>query len=104
MSIMRARPGDRGCHYPDSIDALTSPARLVEWFGTAGMPSDQTRKLLGRCARLAAALGGPPGERAKIVRGLAEKVVVDDNVITIRVRGGAVGRNSPIIYRERYPD
>ena len=52
------------------------------------MPSDQIRKLLGRGARLAAALSGPPGERAKIVRGLVEKVVVDDNVLTIRVRRG----------------
>src|ERR1700726_596591 len=38
-------------------DALTSPASLVERFGAAGMPSDQVRKLLGRAARMAAALG-----------------------------------------------
>jgi hypothetical protein len=44
-------------------DALTSPARLVERFGAAGMPSDQVRKLLSRAARMAAALGGSPGER-----------------------------------------
>ena len=37
-------------------DALTSPARLVERFGAAGMPSDQLRKLLSRAARMAAAL------------------------------------------------
>ena len=37
-------------------DALTSPARLVERFGAAGMPSDQVRKLLSRAARVAAAL------------------------------------------------
>src|SRR5271169_5984008 len=37
-------------------DALTNPARLVGPFGAAGMPSDQVRKLLGRAARLGAAL------------------------------------------------
>src|SRR6266446_1533890 len=51
-------------------NALTSPARLVERFGTAAMPSDQIQKMLGRAARLAVALGGSPGERAKVVRGL----------------------------------
>src|SRR3954468_13546083 len=53
-------------------DALTSPAKLVERFGAAGMSSDQIRKLLNRSARLAAALGGSPGERAKLVRELVE--------------------------------
>src|SRR5580704_7607089 len=43
-------------------DALTSPASLVERFGAADMPSDQPRKLLSRAARMAAALGGSPGE------------------------------------------
>ena len=57
-------------------DALTSPASLVERFGAAGMPSDQVRKLLGRAARMAAALGGSPGERAKLVRELVEKIIV----------------------------
>src|SRR5712675_2588101 len=49
-------------------DALTSPARLVERFGTAGMASDQIRKMLGRAARLAAALSDSLGERATLVR------------------------------------
>ena len=60
-------------------DALTSPASLVERFGAAGIPSDQIRKLLGRAARLAAALGGSPGERAKlaeIMRALADRAAV----------------------------
>jgi hypothetical protein len=35
-------------------DALTNPGRLVERFGTAGIPGDQVRKLLGRAARMAA--------------------------------------------------
>src|SRR5207237_7642460 len=56
-------------------DALTSPASLVERFGAAGMPSDQVRKLLSRAARMAAALGGSPGERAKLVRELVEKII-----------------------------
>ena len=69
-------------------DALTSPASLVERFGAAGMPSDQLRKLLGRAARLAAALGGSPGERAKLVRELVEKVIVDEKTIIIKLRRG----------------
>src|SRR5436853_2630415 len=42
-------------------DALTSPAKLAEPFGAAGMPSDDIPKLLNLAARLAAALGGAPG-------------------------------------------
>jgi len=67
-------------------DALTSPASLVERFGAAGMPSDQVRKLLGRAARMAAALGGSPGERAKLVHELVEKIIVDEKTIIIKVR------------------
>src|SRR4030088_183606 len=57
-------------------DALNSPARLVERFGAASMPSDQLRKLLSRAARLAATLGGSPDQRAKLVRELVEKIIV----------------------------
>src|SRR5437660_5139472 len=75
-------------------DALTSPARLLERFGTA-IPSDQTRKLLDRVTRLAAALNRSSAQRAEVVRDLIEKVIVDQQTITIRVRrsslsGGAV--------------
>src|SRR5262249_2846910 len=42
------------------IDALTSPPRLFEGPGMSGMPGDQMRKLLGRAARLAAALRRAP--------------------------------------------
>jgi hypothetical protein len=59
-------------------DALTSPAKLVERFGAASMPSDYIPKLLNRAARLAAALGGAPDERAKLVRELVEKIIVDE--------------------------
>jgi DNA invertase Pin-like site-specific DNA recombinase len=67
-------------------DALTSPAGLVERFGAAGMPSDQIRKLLSRAARVKAALGGSPGERAKLVRDLVEKIIVDEKTIIIKLR------------------
>src|SRR5712672_2858034 len=69
-------------------DALTSPASLVERVGAAGMPSDQLRKLLSRAARMAAALGGSPGERAKLVRELVEKIIVDEKTIIIKLRRG----------------
>jgi hypothetical protein len=52
------------------------------------MPSDQVRKLLGRAARMAAALGGSPGERAKLVRELVEKIIVDEKTIIIKLRRG----------------
>jgi hypothetical protein len=67
-------------------DALTSPARLVERFGA--MPSDQIRKLLSRAARMAAVLSGSPGERAKLVRELVEKIIVDEKTIIIKLRRG----------------
>src|ERR1700726_2568247 len=69
-------------------DALTSPAELVERFGAAGTPGDQIRKLLSREARMAAALGGSPGERAKTVRELVEKIIVDEKTIIIKLRRG----------------
>jgi hypothetical protein len=75
-------------------DALTSPALLIERFGAA-IPSDQTRKMLDRAIRLAAVLKRSPAERAKVVRDRIEKVVIEENAITIRMRrsslsGGAV--------------
>jgi hypothetical protein len=70
------------------VGALTNPTRLVERFGAAGMPSDQLRKLLGRAARLAAALGDSPGERAKLVRELVEKIILDEKTIIIKLRRG----------------
>jgi site-specific DNA recombinase len=69
-------------------DALTSPAGLVERFSAAGMPSDQIRKLLSRAARVKAALGGSPGERAKLVHELVEKIIVDEKTIIIKLRRG----------------
>src|SRR5207248_18711 len=69
-------------------DALTSPAGLVERFGAAGMPGDQLRKLLSRAARMAAALSGSPGERAKLVRELVQKIIIDEKTIMIKLRRG----------------
>jgi hypothetical protein len=67
-------------------DALATPARLFERFGA--MPSDQIRKLLSRADRMAAALEGLPTERAKLVRELVEKIIVDAKIITIKLRRG----------------
>ena len=67
-------------------DALTSPASLVGRFGGAGVPGEQVRKLLGRATHMAAALGGSPGERAKLVRELVEQITVDAKTIIIKLR------------------
>jgi hypothetical protein len=69
-------------------DALISPAKLVERFGASGIPSDQIRKLLSRAARMAAALGGSLAERAKLVRELVEKIIIDEKTIIIKLRRG----------------
>src|SRR5205823_2944478 len=71
-------------------DALTSPTKLVERFGAASMPSDHIPKLLNRAARFAAALGGSPDERAKLVRELVEKIIVDEKTIIIKLQRGAL--------------
>jgi site-specific DNA recombinase len=76
-------------------DALTGPAMLLEHFGTAGIPSDQIRKMFDRATRLATALNRSPTERVKVIRDLVEKVVIGENAITIMIRrcalsGGAV--------------
>jgi DNA invertase Pin-like site-specific DNA recombinase len=71
-------------------DALTSPAKLVERSGAARVPSDHVPKLLNRAARLAAALGGSPDERAKLVRELVEKIIVDEKTIVIKLQRGAL--------------
>ena len=71
-------------------DALTSPASLVQRFGSAAISSDQIRKIIGRAANIAAALNGSSEERAKLVRGLVEKVIVDEKTLTIKLRRGAL--------------
>ena len=56
----------------------------------AGLASVRVPKLLGRAARVAAALGGSPEERAKLVRQLVEKIIVDEKRLTIKVRRSAL--------------
>ena len=76
-------------------DAMTRPAMLLARFDTAGVPGDQTSKMLDRATRFAAALNRSPAERAKVVRDLIETVVIEEDAIMIKVRrspllGGAV--------------
>jgi len=78
------------------VEALTRPVRLLEGFGTSGTPADQIRKMLARAPRLAAALSGSPRNRAKFVRSLVEKVIVDEKTIRIKMRPSALlGRDGP---------
>jgi site-specific DNA recombinase len=77
------------------IDALTSPASLVQRFGSAAKPSGQIRKMIGRAVDIAAALNGSPVQRAKLVRELVEKVIVDEKTLTIKSRRGALGGDVP---------
>jgi site-specific DNA recombinase len=72
------------------VDALHSPTTLLDRFGTADMSSAQVDKLLARARRLAATLRGTPGQQTAIVRELIEKVIIDDDRLTLRVRSGAV--------------
>jgi hypothetical protein len=78
-------------------DALTSPAKLVERFGAAGLPGDHLRRLLSRAVRMAAVLDGSGRERAKLVRELVEKIIVDERTITIKLRCG------PLLGRDDVP-
>jgi site-specific DNA recombinase len=71
-------------------DAFSNPTTLLDRFGTVGMPSEQIHKLFGRARRLATTLSSAPGQRAAIVRELVEKVIVDDDRLTVTVRGDAV--------------
>jgi site-specific DNA recombinase len=62
------------------VDALTSPAKLLDRLRLTGMPSEQVRKILGRAGRLAAALRGSPAERAKIDRASRGEPRLAENV------------------------
>ena len=70
------------------LDTFANPAKLLELFGTADMPAEQVRKLLGRAKRLAAMLNGSPGKRAMVVRDLVEKVIIAEDEMSIRMRRG----------------
>ena len=65
------------------VDALTSPGRLLDRLDIPDIPSDQMRRLLGRAARLAATLRNSLGERAKVIRELVERVIVDEKRIVV---------------------
>jgi len=78
-------------------DAMTRPAMLLARFDTAGVPGDQTSKMLDRATRFAAALNRSPAERAKVVRDLIETVVIEEDAIMIRVR------RSPLLGRAVVP-
>jgi hypothetical protein len=78
------------------VEVLTHPARLLERFGAVGTPADQIRKMLGRAARLAAALSASTKDRARFIRGLVEIVIIDEQMIIIRMRPTALlGRDVP---------
>jgi hypothetical protein len=47
------------------VDAPTSPASLVQRFGSAAIPSDQIRKMISRAADIAAAFNGSSEETSK---------------------------------------
>jgi site-specific DNA recombinase len=58
----------------------------------AGILGDQIRKVLGRAARLAAALSGSPAERVKTIQELVKQVTVEEERIIISVRRSALLR------------
>ena len=72
------------------IDALTTPARLLEQLGNPDMPSDHLRRLLRRAARFAATLRNSSGQRPKVIRGLVERVIVDQERIVVAMRRSAL--------------
>ena len=93
--LAAAGPGNRRRRDPGLGRRADQPGDAARALRSAGIPSDQTRKMLDRATRLAAALNRSPAERAKVVRDLIEKVVIEENAITIRIRrcalsGGAV--------------
>jgi hypothetical protein len=71
------------------IDALTNPARLLDRLDIPDLPSHQMGRLLGRAARSAATLGNSHGDRAKVIRGLVERVILDEERIVVAMRHSA---------------
>jgi hypothetical protein len=67
------------------LDTFANPAKLLELFGTADMPAEQVRKLLGHAKRLAVMLNGSPQKRAMVVRDLVEKVTIAEDEMSIRM-------------------
>jgi site-specific DNA recombinase len=71
------------------LDALTNPARLLDRLDLAELPSHQMRRLLAGAARFAATLGNSHRDRAKVIRGLIERVIVDEKRIVVAMRRSA---------------
>ncbi|MBV9815039.1 MAG: recombinase family protein [Alphaproteobacteria bacterium] len=72
------------------IDALTDPARLLDRLHVPDLPGHQMQRLLGRAARFAARLGNSHRDRAKVIRGLVERVIVDEKRIVVAMRRSAL--------------
>src|SRR5215469_14584727 len=72
------------------IDALTNPAKLIDRLDIPDLPSHQMRRMLGRAARFAATLGNSHRDRAKVIRGLVEQVIVDEERIVVAMRRSAL--------------
>ncbi|MBV8935283.1 MAG: hypothetical protein JO095_05710 [Alphaproteobacteria bacterium] len=72
------------------LDALTNPTRLLDRLDIPDLPSHQMRGLLGPAARSAAALGSSHRDRAKVIRGLVERVIVDERRIVVAMRRSAL--------------
>jgi hypothetical protein len=72
------------------VDALTSPARLLDRLHTPELSSEEMRSLLRRAARLAAALRNKHGDGAKVIRDLVERVVVEEKRIVVAMRRSAL--------------
>ena len=68
------------------VDTLTRPTRLLERLGISGAPTNQVRTTLRRANRLAVGLNGLPAERAKVVHDLVEKVIIEENAVTVRLQ------------------
>ena len=64
---------------------MVLPATLFERLGATDIPSAQAQKMIDRATPFAAALNHSPAERAKVVRSLIEKVMVEEKRLTIKV-------------------
>jgi site-specific DNA recombinase len=72
------------------LDALANPATLLGHVSTAAMASEQISRMLSRAGRLAVALGRSPGERANTLRELVDRIIISEDVMTIRIRRSAL--------------
>jgi hypothetical protein len=71
------------------LDALTNPARLLDRLDLPDLSSHQMRRLLAGAARFAATLGNSHRDRPKVIRGLVERVVLDEKRIVVAIRRSA---------------